>query len=256
MPNSYGRFVWHELSTSDPDGAQRFYTAIIPWGTQPWEDNPEYTLWTSEGTPIGGVEMLKSGSSSESAHPRWLPYVSVYDVDDCARQAKQLGAAVVKGPIETPNVGCWAIINDPQGAAIGLFEPVAPSSTNGEAPARGHFSWHELTTSDYRAAFDFYRALFKWETTGEFDMGEMGTYHMYGKGGQVFGGMMNRRPDMPPPNWMSYVRIDDVKLAAEKVASNGGSVIIPPMEVPGGDWITMCVDPQGAPFALHTLKTS
>jgi len=67
---------------------------------------------------------------------------------------------------------------------------------------------------------------------------------------------MNRRPDMPPPNWMSYVRIDDVKLAAEKVASNGGSVIIPPMEVPGGDWITMCVDPQGAPFALHTLKTS
>jgi len=256
MPNSYGRFVWHELTTTDPEGAQRFYTEIIPWGTQPWDDDPDHTLWTNQGTPIGSVTMLKSELSSGAAHPSWLPYVDVYDVDDCTRQVKQLGGTILKGPVETPNVGCWAVINDPQGAVIGLFEPVTSSPVNGGGSAPGEFSWHELTTSDYKAAFEFYRALFKWETTGEFDMGEMGMYHMYGKAGQVFGGMMNRRPDMPPPSWMSYARIDDVKAAAEKVKTGGGTVVIPPMEVPGGDWITMCVDPQGAPFALHTPKAS
>lgn len=256
MPNSNGRFVWHELSTTDPEGAQRFYAEIIPWGTQPSEEIEEYTLWTNAGRAIGGVKALKNGSSSGSAHPNWLPYVSVYDVDDCARQVTQLGGAVAHGPVETPNVGCWAIVTDPHGAAIGLFEPVAPPPAAPGAPARGEFSWHELATSDYKAGFDFYRALFKWEKTGEFDMGEHGMYHMYGKAGQVFGGMFNRRPDMPPPSWMSYVHVDDVKLAAEKVKTNGGTLIIPPMEVPGGDWITMCTDPQGAAFALHTPKAS
>ncbi len=254
MPNSNGRFVWHELSTTDPEGAQRFYTEIIPWGAQPWEEDPDYTLWTNEGSPIGGVTETRSESSSNSAQPTWLPYVCVYDVDDCSRQVKLLGGSIAMGPTETPNVGCWAIVTDPQGARIGLFEPAGAAPGHGGTPHRGEFSWHELATSDYKAAFEFYRALFKWEKTSEFDMGAMGIYHMFGKGGEVFGGMFNRRPEMPPPHWLSYVRVDDVKLAAEKVKSRGGRLTAEPMEVPGGDWITMCVDPQGAAFALHTPK--
>jgi hypothetical protein len=38
----------------------------------------------------------------------------------------------------------------------------------------GEFSWHELYTTDYQAAFRFYAELFAWEQLGEFDMGAMG----------------------------------------------------------------------------------
>ena len=56
---------------------------------------------------------------------------------------------------------------------------------------------------------------------------------------------------MPPPNWLSYIRVDAVKPVADQVAQLGGTVINGPMEVPGGDWIAQCIDPQGAAFALH-----
>jgi predicted enzyme related to lactoylglutathione lyase len=47
------------------------------------------------------------------------------------------------------------------------------------------------------------------------------------------------------------VRVPTVKPVADDVQRLGGSVMNGPMEVPGGDWIAQCMDPQGAPFALH-----
>jgi predicted enzyme related to lactoylglutathione lyase len=110
-------------------------------------------------------------------------------------------------------------------------------------------------TADYKAAFEFYRQLFQWEKVSEFDMGAMGIYFMYGQKGQTYGGMFNRRPEMPPPNWLSYIRVDDVKNVAQTVQQLNGKVLNGPMEVPGGDWIAQCMDPQGAAFALHTPKS-
>jgi predicted enzyme related to lactoylglutathione lyase len=63
--------------------------------------------------------------------------------------------------------------------------------------------------------------------------------------------MFNRSPNMPAANWLSYVRVGDVKSIAAKVQELGGRVLNGPMEVPGGDWIAQCLDPQGAAFALH-----
>jgi predicted enzyme related to lactoylglutathione lyase len=39
-----------------------------------------------------------------------------------------------------------------------------------------------------------------------------------------------------------------------RVKANGGSVLNGPMEVPGGDTIAQCMDPQGAAFSLHQQK--
>ena len=121
------------------------------------------------------------------------------------------------------------------------------------APSSGDFSWHELVTSDFKTAFDFYRPLFQWEKIGEYDMDEMGTYFMFGQHGQTYGGIFNRAPDMPPPSWLSYICVGDVDAAAGTVKQGGGKVILGPMEVPGGDHILQGIDPQGAWFALHAV---
>jgi predicted enzyme related to lactoylglutathione lyase len=252
MLNSQGRFVWHDLATSSTDGAASFYTQVTPWKTQPGEYDAKYTMWVNDGQPLGGFEALSDELKARNIAPQWLPYVYVYDVDACTRQVKTLGGEVRMGPHEVPNVGCWSVITDPYGARIGMYEPEAKVPTEFRQPRRGEFSWHELATTDYKAAFDFYHALFGWEKTSEFDMGEMGVYFMFGKKGVPYGGIFNRRPEMPPPHWLSYIRVDDVRKTAEGVTKSNGVVHRGPMEVPGGDMIAICSDPQGAMIAFHT----
>ena len=254
MINPHGRFAWHELSTTDRHAAMAFYPPITTWATQLMDDRPDYSLWTNEGSPIGGVATMRENAESRVAQPHWLAYVNVYDVDACVRQVPALGGQVRVAPREVPSIGCWAVVSDPQGAMIGLYEPASNEPVRYSTPRRGEFSWHELMTTDHTAAFEFYRALFRWETVSESDLGPMGIYRLYGQKGQTFGGMFNT--PKPSPNWLCYVRVDDVKSRAESVARLGGTIMNGPMEVPGGAWIVQCRDPQGAPFALHTPKAS
>ena len=253
MPKNaaHGRIVWHDLVTPDHVGAKAFYTQVAPWKTQPWEDAREYEMWTLHGEPIGGLTSMSAELRAGGVPPHWLAYVCVYDVDACARQAESLGGRVVMGPTEVPHVGCWAVVRDPQGATIGVFEPADTPPGHDGTPTIGEFSWHELATDDFRAAADFYRALFRWEKTSEYDMGEMGIYYMFGQRGQVYGGIFKRPPQLPVSSWLCYLHVDSVRPVAEKVKQLGGTVMNGPMEVPGGDWIAQCSDPQGAAFALH-----
>ena len=144
------------------------------------------------------------------------------------------------------------MLQDPQGATFGVYKASGPSSSWDGTPVLGRFSWHELMTTDYRKAFEFYQKLFGWEKTGEMDMGGGNMYFMYGKG-QPFGGIFNRHGDMlnMRPFWMVYIYVKDVKKAVEMATKNGALVHRPPMEVPGGGTIAILADPQGAAFALH-----
>jgi hypothetical protein len=187
--------------------------------------------------------------------PHWLAYVAVRNVDASAAQATALGGAIAMPAMDIPDVGRVAVVRDPQGATIGIYTPSGESPVPADPPRHGDFSWHELTTTDSKAAWDFYATLFAWEKTSDFDMGPMGTYQMFGQNGKVFGGMFTKSADMPmPPNWLYYVGVPDVKQGADAVTRLGGKVLNGPMEVPGGDWIVQCMDPQGAMFALHSVK--
>lgn len=246
-----GSFVWHNLVTADTKDAAAFYSEITRWKTQPWEhDETDYTLFAVDDQPLGGA-IAPSGNTIDASGslPRWLPYVYVYDVDACSRQAEKLGGKVRRGPFEVPNVGCWAVVADPQGATIGLFEPVQSPPKHTGAARRGEFSWHELMTTDARIALEFYKPLFHWELISENDMGEMGKYLVFGQLGRPYGGMYNQAD--AAPRWLSYVRVDDVGHAAKTAERLGGRVKVGPVEVPGGDVIAQLVDRQGAEFALH-----
>jgi len=248
-----GRFVWYDLMTTDPDGAADFYTKVAGWGTQDWSGTGAmpYTMWTTQNTPIGGV--MKLAPEMGPMPPHWIGYVGVPDVDESARQAESLGGKVLTAPMDIPEVGRFAVICDPQGAAIAIFTPKPGASQPEHAPNVGEISWHELTTTDHTAAYDFYQQLFGWDKTGDFDMGEMGVYQMYGRNNQALGGMFTKPADLPmPPNWLYYIRVSNVDEAAERVKSLGGQVLNGPMEVPGGDRVAQCLDPQGAAFAVHS----
>jgi predicted enzyme related to lactoylglutathione lyase len=246
----FGRFVWYDLMSRDTEASKQFYTKVLGWGTRVdrplmgIEGQPPYTMWTASGVPIAG--MVPFGEEY------WLGYIGVADVGGSERQAKDLGGKVLFGPHDIPSVGRFAVIEDPQGAAIAIYQGVegaVPSQTF--APKPMEFSWHELATIDWRAALDFYTAMFGWEPISENDIGPLGMYVVFGQRGVAYGGMFDKPAAMSETAWCYYVRVDDVNEAVNKVRQNGGQVINGPMEVPGGDWIAQCFDPAGSKFAVH-----
>ena len=241
-----GRFVWHELATPDAPGAVAFYAKVLGWKKVPWEQDPTYSMFAAASAPLGGVGVSADGTA------RWTPFIGTPDIDATVRQATSLGA-VVKTPVTViPEAGKYAVLTDPQGATFGVhWSGAAPAPE--KTPERGEFGWHELAALDYRAAFDFYGALFGWDKMAEHDMGPMGIYLIFGRNGAQLGGMFNKGGAGLPGGayWLGYVRVRDAQATVDTLKAEGGRVASGPMQVPGGDWVAQCFDPAGALFAVH-----
>lgn len=246
-----GRFVWYDLMTSDPVRAREFYTRVAGWGTVEWEGPMPYTMWTVSSVPIGGIMPLPADGGTP---PHWLAYISSPDTDATVKEAEGLGAKTVVAPHDIATVGRFAVMSDPQGAVFAIFTPAKQAPGHEGQPEPGEFSWHELATTEPPAAFRFYAKLFGWEKTTAMDMGELGTYQMYGRAGVELGGIFPKPPQMPGPAWLHYILVDDADKAAEITTASGGTVVNGPMEVPGGDRVFQGIDPQGAMFAGHSKK--
>jgi predicted enzyme related to lactoylglutathione lyase len=240
-----GQFVWHELWTSDAGAATSFYTKVVPWKTQSWDQDSSYSMWVAKNGPVGGIASL-----GDVPAPKWLAYIGVDDVAATVEAAKGLGARIVKGATEIPNMGVYALLADPQGAEFGIYKSNQPSN-GASGGGAGEFTWHELATSDAKAAMEFYTKLFGWEVGPVHDMGgPAGNYHLFLRGGNQYGGMYTNT-DAGGPNWLCYIGVEDAGKAANAVKSAGGRLLNGPMEVPGGSWVAMALDVEGVPFAVH-----
>ena len=245
-----GQFVWYENLTKDPKGAIAFYTEVVGWKTQPFGAGSDYEMWVGSQGPLGGVYTLPAEAENMGAPPHWIGNVLVDDVDATAAQVVTLGGKIYKAPADIPTVGRFAVIADPQGAPIAIF-----NSSQGMAPhdasKEGEFCWHELLTSDSAAAFAFYSAIFGWKVLQEMDMGPMGTYRIYGICDKALGGMMTISCNAGmKPHWLYYVAVSDLDAALARATKRGATVLNGPMDVPDGR-IVQLKDPQGAAFALH-----
>jgi predicted enzyme related to lactoylglutathione lyase len=256
MPKTFprGRICWTELTTTDPKAAQAFYRAVVGWGTQPWDMDPSYVMWTAGGTPVGGLTALSDEAKRMGAPPGWMMSVAVPDVDASVRQATSLGARTSVEPQDIPTMGRFAVLRDPQGATFAVFTS-KDNIPGHDGPSKpGEFSWHELATSDPQKAWSFYEQLFGWDKMDAMDMGATGTYQMFGRAGEMLGGVYNKpREMMGPPNWLNYALVPDVDSAVKVVQRLGGRIINGPMDVPGGGRIAQCIDLQGVAFALHSI---
>ena len=254
-PTLRGIFVWHELMTTDVKSAAVFYSKMTGWKAQTSPQDPSYTLFLSGKQQVAGLMTLPPDAAAMGAPPSWLVYIGTADADGTVREAVSLGGKVLKAPADIPTVGRFAVLQDPQGAAFAVFTPVPGAQAT--APPESAYSWHELVTTDYRAALTFYQRLFGWEQLQAQDMGPaVGLYQMYGWGGKAVGGMFNQPKGMAgPPSWIPYIRVADAKRVAATVKTLHGQIVNGPMEVPGGDWIAQGVDLQGAFFAVHSAKS-
>ena len=247
-----GSFPWCELMTTDTAAAGAFYSKVVGWKTTPFSPDGSYLTFNTKSGPAGGLLALPDDAKRMGTPPNWMIYVGTPNVDDTAQRVAQLRGRVLKQPADIPGTGRYAVVQDPYGATFGLYTPKTPGP--GRGPDVGDWSWFELYTPNPEGAWNFYQSLFGWEKTSAMDMGEMGVYQMFGRGGGIPNGGIMKPPPGGPAAWQPYVRVADAKAAAATAQAAGGKIVNGPMEVPGGDWIAQGMDPQGAMFAVHSLK--
>jgi predicted enzyme related to lactoylglutathione lyase len=111
-------FVHLELCTSDTRKAKDFYSGLFGWSfTDNDMGNMIYSTFKPSSGPGGGIFSMPGMPTA------WLAYVGVEDINASTDKAKSLGATVLNGPAEIPNVGWFTVLKDPTGAVIALFQP-------------------------------------------------------------------------------------------------------------------------------------
>ena len=253
--NDKGKFIWHELITTDTKSGAGFYSTVAGLKTQLMSPDSTYTMLVAGSVPMGGL----LATATMGGSPRWLSFIASTNTDETARQAVSLGGKVLKEPVDLATGGRAAILQDPQGAVFGVW-----SSDSDESPVPpdvplGGISWHELATTDRTAAFPFYQALFGWHETSSMDMGPQGVYQMFAPAGSkdAFGGIYSKASGSPgDPNWLPYIKVADARPVTAVAKKHGAQILTGPMQIPGGGWISMGIDPQGALFAVHSVAAA
>lgn len=125
---THGAFSWSELMTTEPQAALKFYTSLFGWKTDvmQMQDGGQYHVVKVGDTSVGGI--MATPPEAQGMPPMWGCYVTVEDVDATTKQATALGGKVVHGPVDIPKVGRFAVIVDPQGAALNIITYAMPSS--------------------------------------------------------------------------------------------------------------------------------
>jgi len=115
------------------------------------------------------------------------------------------------------------------------------------------FCWHELYVPKAQEAIDFYTQCLGFGTE-EMPMENGVTYRMLTMNGQGVAGVWGttENPDMKdaPPNWSTYLAVDDVDARCKKCQDKGAKVIVPAMDIPKVGRMCLIQDPFGATIWL------
>ncbi len=242
-----GHFCWPELFTPDLAAAKAFYTALFGWS---YTDVPSaagnYTL-----AKVGEDQVAGAFQAPESmGPPRWNNYVQVASADESAERAKALGGTVIGGPFDVPDVGRMAILQDPGGAAIALWQSGKHSgATLWNAP--GTLCWSELSTENLAAVKPFYEGLFGWRLDTKTGDGMVYTEIYVGE--QPIGGVYAPQKPGIPSRWLPYFAVANCDASARIIVEKGGQVLAPPMDIPEVGRFAYVQDPGGAAFHIIAL---
>ena len=82
----------------------------------------KYTLFKQDSKSFAGMFQLTP--EMKGLPPHWIPYFAVANTDETIEKTKAGGGKVMNGPIDIPDVGRFAILQDPQGAMLAVIKTV------------------------------------------------------------------------------------------------------------------------------------
>lgn len=115
-----GSFVHIEFASDDPGRTRRFLEGVFGWEFQA-KQVPNYHVYTTPAGP-GGAVMIPEGERP----PGILNYVLSDGIEGNLREIESAGGKVRLGKTEIPNVGWWALFEEPMGGTLALFQTLSP----------------------------------------------------------------------------------------------------------------------------------
>ncbi|HZR12273.1 MAG TPA: VOC family protein [Acidimicrobiia bacterium] len=236
---------WVDLGSPDTQASSRFYGALFGWKAE-FDPRPEaggYGMFTLDGKYVAGI----GPQQNPDMPPFWTVYVTVTDADATSKQATAKGGEVVAGPMDVFDAGRMAVIRDPLGSFISVWQPkehIGAQLVN----QPGTFTWNELATTDVGKARDFYSSVFGWGADAE-SGSDAAIFTV--DGGIVCGA--HKAGDGEFPAWSVWFAVEDCDASAATAAELGATTVMPPNDMDFGRGAVLA-DPQGAVFGIGAVK--
>jgi|CZKG01.1.fsa_nt_gi predicted enzyme related to lactoylglutathione lyase len=245
-----GTFSWVDLSTTDQAGAKAFYEALFGWQAQDMpmgEDGGVYSIMQLGGRSVAAIVSQPEPQREAGVPPLWSSYVTVESADEAAQRAADLGATVHAPAFDVFDAGRMAVIQDPQGAYVMVWEPRGNIGA-GLVNEPGALVWNELQSPDPDASASFYGEWLGWSVAELPGMEQR--YLGIKVGERSNGGITVQNQPGVPPFWLVYFGIEDIDAGIAKVQELGGAKLAGPIDIQMAK-LAIVTDPQGAVFALY-----
>jgi predicted enzyme related to lactoylglutathione lyase len=257
-----------DTNQPDPEAAAAFYRGIFGWeleDTMPADVPGTYFMARLRG---GDVAAIGSPPEGAPATPAWNTYIWVASADETATKVREAGGQVLAEPFDVLDAGRMATFADPEGAVFSVWQPGRMKGAQ-IVNEPGSVNFNGLHTRDVEAAKRFYGSVFGW---GTMTVGGAELWTLPGYGDHLEErepGLRKRLAEFGaepgfedvvasvnpigddqtdvPAHWSVTFSTDDADQLAARAAELGGSILLPPMDVPWAR-MTMIADPQGASF--------
>ena len=252
ITRSPGAPTWIDLTTSDVERAKDFYRAVFGWTYD--VGGPEYGGYVVASVDGRVVAGLMQKDPQWDMPDVWTTYLHTADVEATAAAATTAGGSTCGGVMDIPQKGRMAIVTDPSGGIVGVWQPTGHPGYEAFDEA-GAPVYHQLTTRDYTAALPFYREVFGWHTETVSDTDEF-RYSTANFDGRALIGVMDGSavlPDGAPSAWTCFFGSADVDATIATIVEHGGSVLRAAEDTPYGR-LAAVADPTGALFNLSSLE--
>jgi predicted enzyme related to lactoylglutathione lyase len=233
-----GKFVWFDLLTDDVSLAKNFYGELFGWD---FKKRGSYTVILNNGQAIGGMVKVQP-KEGEKGTARWIPLLSVDDVDQAVAFVQKAGGTIHEGPVDMPKRGRGALINDPREAPLLLLHSLGGDPPDRDPPL-GSWLWIELWTDTPEDSLRFYEEL------GDYNsFTERKGYWILERDEKWRGGIRSvpHEEGFKTCCWIPVVRVSDATATSQKAQDLGGQVLFPPRDTNDGGSVSLIEDPAGA----------
>ncbi len=118
-----GTLVHFEVPVNDPAKLSRFYEQLLGWKFNKMPDpSGQMDYWLISHKDAGPNETMGGLYKRTMGETGITNYYSVASIDESVAKASGLGAKVVKEKAEIPNIGWFAILQDPDNNTFALFQ--------------------------------------------------------------------------------------------------------------------------------------
>ena len=247
-----GKVIWYDLITEDLDSSRTFYAGLLGWTFEESSGSrgENYLVARNGDVVVAGLLGIDAPDDAEN-YSRWLPYISVDNVDAALARSTAAGATVA-ATARNVSFGRVAAIVDPQGAVIGLARSTIGDPddfTTTAAPGRP--VWTELLANDPQAAATFYGSLANYDVRTVSRRG--GEYTVLASDGTDRAGIFqNPAEGEYMPVWITAFGVSDPAAAAAKVESLGGAIVLPVSAELRDGTTAVVTDPSGAILVLQS----